>query len=293
MLYYMYAAHELSHAVRTRRREMGLSQKDLASLSGLSRATIVQIERGTIKDLGFNRTAAMLHALGLGLTITQPHPDLRQEKADATPLDVAARMASVSYARSISPTVLGDALRTGDVAVGFEPHVCTLLEEGAVSMLAKTVEQVHAQWDVPREQVWANMHSLAGKFKATRNLWNVKGRSDAPRNVGLAVDVAETSKEKVMNARETEGKLLARCAAAARSTSATVENQQEANVFRVASMLLRSKFPQESAHLMDACNLYFGRHPNERLTAEDVVRKGWVFSLPRLRDMLTVRLRQG
>lgn len=175
MLQCMYAATELSHAVRTRRREMGLSQKDLASLSGLSRATIVQIERGTIKDLGFNRTATMLHALGLGLTIAQPHPELHLENADATPLDVAARTASVSYARPMSPTVLGDALRTGDVPVEFEPHVCTLLEEGAVSMLAKTVEQVHAQWDVPREQVWANMRSLAGKFKATRNLWNVKG----------------------------------------------------------------------------------------------------------------------
>lgn len=175
ILNYMYAAHELSHAVRTRRREMGLSQKDLANLSGLSRATVVQIERGTIKDLGFNRTAALLNALGLGLTISQPHPKLHLEKADSTPLDVAARTASVSYARSISPTILGDALRTGDVPFEFEPHVCALLEEGPVSMLAKTVEQVHAQWEVPREQVWTNMRNLAGKFKATRNLWNVKG----------------------------------------------------------------------------------------------------------------------
>jgi|GEM_PF-317355 transcriptional regulator with XRE-family HTH domain len=288
----MYAADELSHAVRTRRREMGLSQKDLASLSGLSRATIVQIERGTIKDLGFNRTAAMLHALGLGLTITQLHPTLHLENAGATPLDEAARTASVGYTRSISPSLLGDTLRTGDVPVELEPHVCALLEEGPVSMLANMVEQVHVQWDMPREQVWANMRSLAGKLKATRNLWNVKGRPDAPRRVGLAVEVVE-SKGKLMNSREAEGRLLARCAETARSTSATAETQQEANVYRVAAMLLRSKFPQESAHLMDACNLYFGSHPNEQLTAEEVVRKGWVFSLPRLRDMLAVRLQQG
>lgn len=96
-----------------------------------------------------------------------------------------------------------------------------------------------------------------------------------------------------MDSRETEGMLLARCAAAARSTSATAENEREANVFRVAAMLLRRTFPQESAHLMDACNLYFGSHPDELLDAEEVVRNGWVFSLPRLRDMLTLRLRQG
>lgn len=171
----MYAAHELSQAVRTRRREMGLSQKELASLSGLSRATVVQVERGTIKDLGLNRTVAMLHALGLGLTITQAHPRLHLDRTDATPLDLAARTASVSYAHSVSPTILGAALRTGEVPAEFEPHVCALLEEAPVSMLAKAVEQVHIQWDVPREQVWANMRHMAGNFKATRTLWNVKG----------------------------------------------------------------------------------------------------------------------
>ncbi|CAN7780655.1 helix-turn-helix domain-containing protein [Cupriavidus necator] len=171
----MNAAHELSHAVRTRRREMGLSQKELASLSGLSRATVVQVERGTIKDLGLNRTMSMLHVLGLGLTITQPHPKLHLEKGDATPLELAARTASVSYARSISATDLGAALRTGEVPSEFEPHVCALLEEGPVSMLAKAVEQVHLQWDVPRDLVWANMRHMASNFKATRNLWNAKG----------------------------------------------------------------------------------------------------------------------
>lgn len=171
----MYAAHELSHAVRTRRREMGLSQKELASLAGLSRATVVQVERGTIKDLGLNRTAAMLHTLGLGLAITQPHPRLDLEKAEATPLDLAARTASVSYARSISPAIIGAALSTGKVPAAFEPHVCALLEEAPLSMLAKAVEQVHIQQDVPREQVWANIRRIAGNFRVTRNIWNVKG----------------------------------------------------------------------------------------------------------------------
>jgi len=35
---------------------------------------------------------------------------------------------------------------------------------------------------------------------------------------------------------------------------------------------------------------YFLRHPADRLPAADVVRKGWVFSLPRLRDMLSHKL---
>jgi hypothetical protein len=35
---------------------------------------------------------------------------------------------------------------------------------------------------------------------------------------------------------------------------------------------------------------YFAAHPNERLAAAEVVSKGWVVGLPRLRDMLTQQL---
>jgi DNA-binding XRE family transcriptional regulator len=63
----MYAIHELSQTVRTRRQEIGLSQQRLATLAGLSRATIVQREGGTLKDLSFTRTA-LLEVLRLGLT---------------------------------------------------------------------------------------------------------------------------------------------------------------------------------------------------------------------------------
>ncbi|CAB3781302.1 hypothetical protein [Pararobbsia alpina] len=96
-----------------------------------------------------------------------------------------------------------------------------------------------------------------------------------------------------MDSRELEGNLLARCAAAAHGQFSVAQNQREANVFRVAAMVVQHNFPQESSHLMDASNRYFGRYPGERLSAEDVVRNGWIFSFPRLRDMLTLRLRQG
>jgi hypothetical protein len=44
--------------------------------------------------------------------------------------------------------------------------------------------------------------------------------------------------------------------------------------------------------LMAASQDYFDQHPGERLDPEDVVRKGWVASLPRLRDMLREQLRR-
>ena len=48
---------DIGHAVRTRRTELGLSQVQLARLSGLSRQTLVGLENGTLNDLGINRVA--------------------------------------------------------------------------------------------------------------------------------------------------------------------------------------------------------------------------------------------
>ena len=93
-----------------------------------------------------------------------------------------------------------------------------------------------------------------------------------------------------MDAREVEAAMLARCAAAARGAMAIANDQRDANVFRLAAMVVQSRFPLESAGLMLASEQYFAQHPDEKLAPADVVRNGWVSSLPRLRDMLSFQL---
>lgn len=93
-----------------------------------------------------------------------------------------------------------------------------------------------------------------------------------------------------MTAREAENNMLMHCVTAARSLSVVAQDQREANVFRVAAMVVQSRLPAEAARLMQISEDYFLRHPADRLPAADVVRKGWVFSLPRLRDMLSHKL---
>lgn len=171
----MYAAHELSQAVRTRRREIGLSQQALARMAGLSRATINQLERGALNDLSLTRTAAVLDVLGLGLTISPPHPFLRTAPGQATPLELAARTASVSYARTLTPAALHDALSTAEMASEFEPHLAALLEEAPMPLLAKAVEQVHAESRLPRETVWGNIRAMAARLQLMRGLWHAEG----------------------------------------------------------------------------------------------------------------------
>ena len=62
-----------------------------------------------------------------------------------------------------------------------------------------------------------------------------------------------------MTVRDSEAALLARCATVAREATPSARDQHEANVFRLA----------------------------ERLDPAEVVRKGWVSTLPRLRDRLS------
>jgi hypothetical protein len=95
-----------------------------------------------------------------------------------------------------------------------------------------------------------------------------------------------------LTAREKESALLARCAAVARAAAPTVEDPREANVFRVAAMVVQSRFPSESRRLMQASEHYFAAHPDEQLSAAEVVGTGWVIGLPRLRDRLS-RCLQG
>jgi hypothetical protein len=95
-----------------------------------------------------------------------------------------------------------------------------------------------------------------------------------------------------MNARDTEALLLDRCAAAAQGISHATD-QRDANVFRLAAMVIQSRFPQASQGLMQASNDYFLQHPEEQLPPVEVVHKGWVISLPRLRDMLSRQLEKS
>ena len=97
---------------------------------------------------------------------------------------------------------------------------------------------------------------------------------------------ASTATPSAATSRDAEAALLARCCAAARGDAAAARNQCEANAFRVAAMLMHTRFPSESARLMQAGERYLAAHPGDLLEAAEVLRRGWTPALPRLRDML-------
>ncbi len=55
--------------IRQARKERGLTQAQLAELSGISRKTLGQIESGSVPDIGIRKVARVLEILSLELTV--------------------------------------------------------------------------------------------------------------------------------------------------------------------------------------------------------------------------------
>jgi transcriptional regulator with XRE-family HTH domain len=63
--------YELGQNIRLERKRRKLTQRELADLLGMSRATISQIENGTIQDIGVRKIIRILEVLGLEIKVRQ------------------------------------------------------------------------------------------------------------------------------------------------------------------------------------------------------------------------------
>lgn len=158
---------DIGRAVRMRRMELGLSQNQLAHLSGLSRQTLVGLENGSLSDLGVNRVAQVTSVLGL-----EAAPLSTEGRGKKRGLWMAAKTASVSYSHELTPKTLGAALVSGEVQPPFVPHLVHLLDEAPVPIVVMAVEEAAAHAHVAPKAVWRNVAKLAKSLSVHRQaLW--------------------------------------------------------------------------------------------------------------------------
>ncbi|MBS0200390.1 MAG: helix-turn-helix domain-containing protein [Proteobacteria bacterium] len=165
----MDALHELGATVRARRIEMGLTQGRVASLSGLARQTINQVETGVCPDLGLNKADRLASVLGLVLRVQRDSQLGNARKMQ--PLARAAASASVSYKTAITESRLREIVLSAEVPANLTPHVHAFLDEASVSLLAAVADQLHAEVQMDRTVVWKNYRTLARQVKSLRDLW--------------------------------------------------------------------------------------------------------------------------
>jgi len=162
---------ELSHVVKRQRSDMGLSQKRLGELAGLSRATINELETGKLTNLSLTRAERLANVLGYGLGMT----GIRQPKSGGQPgnaLEMAARSGSISYSEPIPLATLRHALVTGTIPPKHIAQMRAVLDEAPLSVLSAAVAQIELERGEPRKVTWQRMRQLAAVMACTRDIWS-------------------------------------------------------------------------------------------------------------------------
>ncbi len=155
---------DIGQLVQARREALGLSQARLARLAGLSRATINQLENGSLVDLGAAKLLALLNLLGLDLA-AQP----RAPHAHA--LALLSQTASVSYRQALQPGDLADALVAGTLPPALVPQVATLLDEAPLPLIVAGVAEVAERTHTPPKTLWKHLTAWAQALQSPRAAW--------------------------------------------------------------------------------------------------------------------------
>ena len=94
----------------------------------------------------------------------------------------------------------------------------------------------------------------------------------------------------MVSARETERELINCCCDVA-ACKTVVINEALANVLNISASLLKREFPIPSAAMQAASDLYFATAEHPQLTATQILERGWIISLPRLKNRLAFALK--
>ncbi len=155
---------DIGHLVLARRDALGMSQARLARLCGLSRATINQLENGSLVDLGAAKLLALLQLLGIDLVTQATSP-----RAHA--LTSLSQTASVSYKSELTPEALSAALTSGTLPADLVAHMSTLLDEAPLSLIVASVEEVAQSTQTPPKMLWKHLVNWAQALHSPRSAW--------------------------------------------------------------------------------------------------------------------------
>jgi transcriptional regulator with XRE-family HTH domain len=155
---------EVGMHVHDRRKEIGLSQAQLAKLAGLSRTTVNQLESGALEDLGYTKLNHLLGILGLSF-------DAKERLKKSPALKMAAQTASTSYKKILTSDVLKNILKSGVVPDDFKPHVMTLLDETPLQLVVSAIHEASIETDTPAKTVMKHVSAMAKDLHTHRPVW--------------------------------------------------------------------------------------------------------------------------
>ena len=151
--------------VRAYRKASGISQKDLAAMVGVSRATLNYLESGRDLEIGAAKLLAILDLLAVPFHM----PEGVERQPDDEVLERAVRAAG-GKPRLVRKVVV-EALATGKAPAGFEKPLLALLDGTPEPDVLAVVRAVAAGSGQPPKAIWRNGRALATLLGSTRPIW--------------------------------------------------------------------------------------------------------------------------
>lgn len=108
-----------------------------------------------------------------------------------------------------------------------------------------------------------------------------------------AIDNGVAGGGSVETARDRETVVLSMVASIGCGAKFEQIDERLANVCRIGGAIVRDRYPTASERLRACADRYFAEFPEQLKPPDEVVRAGWVESLPRFRVELERRLASG
>jgi transcriptional regulator with XRE-family HTH domain len=150
--------------IRAYRKASGVSQKDLAGMVGISRATLNYLESGRDIEIGAGKLLALLDLLAVPFSV----PSGIDRAHDDDVLESAARAVA---GKKLPRKVVVEALATGRAPEGSEQALRSLLDDTAEPEILAIVRAVAAGSGQQPKAVWRNGRAIATAVGSTRKVW--------------------------------------------------------------------------------------------------------------------------
>jgi len=155
----------IGQIIQQRRKQVGLSQAQLAAMGHLSRATVNQLENGALTDLGATKLFALTNLLGIDLRA-------QTKRSSINAVQMLCQSASVSYRLNLSPQQLETTIKTRELPEDMIPHLSTLLDEAPEPLIIKGVKELASNTGLPAKQVWKTLAHFAEQLASPRKIWS-------------------------------------------------------------------------------------------------------------------------
>ena len=161
---------DIGAAVRTYRKASGISQKDLAAMVGVSRATLNYLESGREIEIGAGRLLEIMEVLGIELAVGEEV----DPASDAKLVERVLKSQAGKGTKRMPLPVLVEALTSGRMPVGFEAQATAFVDQAPDDAILAAIRVTAAANEVPAKDVWKRGRALAVAAHSTRMVWRPK-----------------------------------------------------------------------------------------------------------------------